>query len=349
MIKDIEMIYQHDAKYIKEFVRNCRIEEKIDAHYVTVEILSADKIRLVKGNGFEIDRVDHILNNMWNQLLIDWQYLMLCNQQWFANHVGHSIRMFYLPNSKPIETEYPEGLRYILDVVEHDGARTPAQTALAELRFPDLYKVDYKRSLSKVDDVEAVADLVDVRKPDEAFYDKVFSKLVKDRGEMFAVGEPEGVIYKSGTSLYQHKTRVREGVVTEKTSYEFLLCHFARFLKANSYVEKMSNSYVKTVCNLFNWFIIDEQKSGYLARNIDAQSLEAPCIGRKYDMGYEYIPDPVTKQLCAGNELYRNIFKILLANLRKKKNPRNCLFMNRQQADSWNTIVSMIQAHSVFV
>ena len=61
MIKPIEKLAEQSSKYIKDFMLNCTIEEKIDTHYVCVEIISKNEIKIKKANGKEIDRVDLIL------------------------------------------------------------------------------------------------------------------------------------------------------------------------------------------------------------------------------------------------------------------------------------------------
>ena len=106
MIKNLNEIKKHTDKYISDFIKNCIIEEKIDTHYISVEIISKNEIKIRKANGNEIDRVDMILNSMWNPLSVDWNYLKLSNRMWFENHVGFTITMFYFPCTKPILTEY---------------------------------------------------------------------------------------------------------------------------------------------------------------------------------------------------------------------------------------------------
>ena len=39
MINDIEKLKIRSSKYIKEFMQGCTIEEKIDTHYITIDII----------------------------------------------------------------------------------------------------------------------------------------------------------------------------------------------------------------------------------------------------------------------------------------------------------------------
>ena len=115
MIKDISLLKDKSVSFIKEFINNCTVEEKIDAHYVIVEITSKQTITVKKANGKVVDRVDMILNNMWSQLVTDWNFIRLTNQGWFAAHVGYTISMFYLPCNKPLLVEYKNNIKYLID------------------------------------------------------------------------------------------------------------------------------------------------------------------------------------------------------------------------------------------
>ena len=105
MIKNITQIGNKPVSFIKEFINNCTIEEKIDTHYVIVEITSKQTITIKKATGKVVDRVDMILNSMWSQLVTDWNFIKLANQDLFKEHVGYNISMFYFPSNKPLLTE----------------------------------------------------------------------------------------------------------------------------------------------------------------------------------------------------------------------------------------------------
>ena len=55
MIKDITQIGNKPVSFIKEFINNCTIEEKIDTHYVIVEITSKQTITIKKATGKVVD------------------------------------------------------------------------------------------------------------------------------------------------------------------------------------------------------------------------------------------------------------------------------------------------------
>ena len=63
MIKDISQIKDKSVSFIKEFINNCTIEEKIDAHYVIVEITSKQHITIKKANGKVVEGKTATLND----------------------------------------------------------------------------------------------------------------------------------------------------------------------------------------------------------------------------------------------------------------------------------------------
>lgn len=349
MIKNLNDIKKHSDKYISDFIKNCVIEEKIDAHYISVEIVSKTEMRVRKANGKIIDRADLILNSMWNTVFLDWNWLKLVNKTWWESHVGYTLTMFYFPCEKPILTEYPANLRYIFDRAIYNNTLMDIHEIVKNLKFGENYTIGFKRTLDKIDDLESVISTVLNEKEDNL--SDIFVQLIKNPEDIYAVNmNPEGFIYKWNKTIYQTANPVERKIESEKSSYEFLLCDFIQYCKSRAYSEKITQSYTKTICNLFNDYIINwESKNKTIEKNINVDSIESPNIGAKFDMTYDYIPDPVTKNICHNNELYRNIFKVLLANLQKGKNAQHCIYMNNKQVDEWNTIMKNIKMHTIFV
>lgn len=352
MINNIETLSKRSAKYIKEFMNGCTIEEKIDTHYITVEIISRNEIKIKKANGNEIDRVDMILNSMWNNLFLDWNYLRLSNQDWFYKHIGYTIKMFYFPCETPILTTYKSGLRYVFDRVIFNNIDLDTKYILDDIKFPSAYIIGYKHSLNKIEDVDGVYEnhISKLLAKEETFSD-VFKTLIDESSELFADNIPEGYIFKYHNKIFQisNKQEIRK-IEQEKTSYEFLLSDFIKYTKLYNYIDKITQSYTKTVCNLFNDYIINqEKKTHYIERNIDISSIEPPYLGAKFDLGFEYIPDQVTKTICKESELYKNIFKVLLANLRKGKDFSHCIFLTKREVDDWNNIMKSIKIRTLYI
>ena len=118
----------------------------------------------------------------------------------------------------------------------------------------------------------------------------------------------------------------------------------------HNYSDKIVSSYTKTVCNLFNNYIINGEKQTHtIENNIDIKGIESPYIGARFDIGYEYIPDQVTKELCKESELYKNIFKVLLANLRKGKDETHCIFLTKKEVNDWNLMMKSIKMRNLYI
>ena len=352
MINDISVLANSSAKYIKDFMEGCTIEEKIDTHYIAVEIISRNDIKIKKANGNEIDRVDMILNSMWNNLFLDWNYLMLSNKEWFASHVGYTIKMFYFPCATPILTEYKQNLRYVFDRVIFNNIDLDTKYILEDIKFPSAYEIGYKHYLKKIKDIDKIYnDHIDkMVAKDEPFSD-VFKMLIDESSELFASNIAEGYIFKYNSKIFQIiNNKVSRKIDQEKTSYEFLLSDFIKYIKLHNYADKITQSYTKTVCNLFNDYIINqEKKTHYIENNIDAEGIEPPYLGAKFEIGYEYIPDQVTKTICKESILYKNIFKVLMANLRKGKDFSHCIYLTKREVDDWNNIMKSIKIRTIYI
>lgn len=353
MIKNIEKLREQSAKYIKDFMLNCSIEEKIDTHYICVEVISKNEIKIKKANGKEIDRVDLILNSMWSKLFLDWNYLLLSNKEWFENHVGYTIKMFYFPCEKPINTLYDKDLRYLFDFVYYNDSIYDAKEILSTIKFPDVYKIDYKCQLNKISP-SAIRALYQhhIQKllHGEEDFTGLFKRLIRDDSKIYAVNKPEGYIFKYNKKIFQIENNNISFEPQEKSSYEFLLSDFIKFSKMHSFPDKIVSSYTKTVCNLFNDYIVNGEKVNHtIENNINIEGIENPYIGAKFDIGYEYIPNQVTKELCKESELYKNIFKVLLANLRKGKDETHCIFLTKKEVDDWNMIMKSIKIRNLYI
>ena len=169
--------------------------------------------------------------------------------------------------------------------------------------------------------------------------------IVSKDNVLWADGEPEGYVLKYGKKyIYQILLNKEPRVVkSEKSQYEYLLLDFINFWNDEETSSLLDANYIKTVCNLFNSYIINREKvSGKIEANIDVNSIQSPCLGHRFDMKYENIPDATTIALCKEKELYKNIFKVLLVNLRREKDLKHCLLLNKASVGQWNEIVKVI-------
>jgi hypothetical protein len=300
-----------------------------------------------------IQREDMILNSMYGRLAKDMQIFRMMNERWFFEHRGCSVYMFFVPCRKPILTEYMSGTNYIIDrIVLPDGTLLSEEETeeFCHLNSSEKFGIRRLRPLKKFDgaDCDLFASRIKSGETDwiDDFID--FSS-----SEIFAAGVPEGYIFRLGRKyVMQYVCEMQDGYgakarvgSNEKSQFEFFLSDFASYWDSDESIEHnlVSNDYVKSVCNLFNGYITNREKPAHkIENNITETSLEPPCVGERFDIGYEYIPDATTKALCAEKTLYANIFKVLLANLRRKKNKDHTIFMNREKVEKWNEIVTTI-------
>lgn len=348
MIKSVEQIKNKSVSFIKEFINNCTIEEKIDAHYIIIEITSKQNITIKKSSGKIIDRTDMILNNMWGELVTDWNFIKLINKNLFSQHIGYNISMFYFPNNKPILTEYKKDLKYLIDRITFNDENINPDNFINQLKLKDKFNIQIKHNLNKILNTDILNNITGETK-ETINYIELFDNLI-NKDNLYALDKPEGFIFKWNKSLYQLLYEDRERIIPEKTQYEYLLCDFVNYCKENEYQDKIQNSYVKTVCTLFNDYIINwEEHRNNIKNNIDINSIISPSYNNDIDIGYEYIPDIITINLCKKDELYKAIFKVLLANLKISKDYKKCIYMNNNQVDKWNKIIKNIKIRTLVI
>lgn len=350
MIKNIEQIKDKPLSFIRTFINNCTIEEKLDTHYVIVEITSRNSITIKKASNKQIDRIDMILNNMWGQLNTDWNYIKLANQDWFANHVGYTFHMFYFPCSKPLLTEYKPNIKYVIDRIMYNDEQIDTLSVINSLKMIDKFNIKIKHNIEKVDNVSEICKNINGNNKNILNYSLIFLSLIKNDDNILALNDPEGYIFKSNKNLYQFLYNDPVHLNMEKTQYEYLLCDFINYCKTKGYLDKIDKGYVKTVCTLFNDYIINwESKRHNIETNINVDSIKPPTNSDNADLGYEYIPDVITLNLCKQNILYKRIFGVLLANLRKTKDNKSGIYMDTKQIDTLNSIIKNIKIRTLYI
>ena len=102
---------------------------------------------------------------------------------------------------------------------------------------------------------------------------------IDSNNNLWAVNKPEGYIFKWDKNLYQLIYNERQKIIPEKTQLEFLLCDFINYCKTHNYQDKIQTSYVKTVCTLFNDYIINcEEQTHNIENNINFILLKTKLI-----------------------------------------------------------------------
>ena len=351
MIKFIEQLKKKSPDFIRKFFEECTVEEKIDTYYVCVEIVSKNNIFFKKSSGKIIDRTDLIVNEMWQQFVNDWKYLQLVNEDWFEEHIGYKFFMFYFPCSKPLLTQYSENISYVIDRVEFNNSVVEdVESIFGTMNMVERFNIAFKHLLVKKTDISDIVEKF-ITSTESNQIEDIKNIIDFDKSVIFAVDQkPEGFIFKYGKKhIYQLSINDEKRIASaEKAQYEYLLINFIKFWNSDEHVNDcLNHSYTKCVCNLFNKFIEKEHASREIENNIDASSLESPCVGKRFDICYVNIPDEQTVVLCKESVLYKNIFKILLVNLKRNKDITHSIMFTKKNIDDWNMIVRTIQNVSI--
>ena len=352
MIKNISELKKHSPEYIDKFLRCCYVREKIDAYYLSVEIRTK-RLIFRKANKREVTREDMILNSMYGRLAKDWDFFRMANDEWFADHRGFIIYMFYLPCRKPVLTEYVSGTSYIIDRIEAPDGRIISgeeTVAFCELSQTDKFGIKRLPVLKKTVHPDFDSLVERIKQDDMTWIDDFIDF---QNSEIFAAGVPEGYMFRyADKCIMQYicnetgdDLSSRKGSA-EKAQFEYLLMDFVHYWDSIDDLSRfvVSGDYVKTVCNMFNDYIENcERYTHKIEQNVDEQSLDVPCVGTRFDMGFDYIPDVTTRRLCQESTLYQKIFKILLVNLRREKKHELCVLMNKDKVKEWNVIVQTLK------
>lgn len=344
MIKNIQEIKNKSVEYQSEFFKNCSIEEQIDTHYVSVEILSKSKLVFKKSNEKIITQVDLILSTLYNHLVEDWNILFIKNKEIFSDYIGMKIYMFYFPNTTPIAISYE---KYLGDM--------PVGYLISNIVDKNNKQLSIDNFLKSID-TEGIKAKFDKTHFIHKIYKDPSFLLVDDGIHFFGIEEndllnknvemSEGIIMKYKSDIYKYPFETVPDSHYEdvsRTPFEYLLADIINFYKESRqyFQDYVTNSYVSTVCNIFNGYINYWLPKSNITKEISPSDIEAPS-NHKYSLNFSYIPSVETKTLCMTSKLYENIFKVMLANLHKKKKPDYCVYLNRAQVEEWNRLVNYI-------
>lgn len=363
--KNIDDLIACPPDNIRSYLKDCKVFEKINTHYVKIHIISPDNIICCKANGDRVTQIDIILNGMWRHFIEDWSYIK--NNpgfRLFAKHYkGCIFGMYYFPNHNPLGTEYsfPTERCYLMnqcyDTYSH-----------AELSISIVYKFLKKCMGVMVTDMDKRYTLIPVEElkfddsrldnlldSDEVLTGSGIVNCLYDDDEQPIMSKDRcldnlAVVLKSGHRCYEilPETTTDSCKVAdykERSSYEFVLCDFVKFFNERNMIGKLRGTYRNIVCYLFNEYITSwEKPSGYIKHNVNPEFIMPPHVGydHKDSIIPAYVPNTLTRKLCDENLLYRNIFKLLLANLKTMKSPKYCVYMNNEQIGALNTIVQAI-------
>lgn len=330
-------------------MKKCIFEEKFDTHYVKVKILGSKKIVCCKSDGRAVTSEDIILNKMWSDYVEDFAYLQTTQefQDFIKENVGCTLGLFYFPCHKPINIKYnfKSDRLYILHQIYDNYEKY--EKLLSHNIHPNIHMPTDFSNIDKGFEIyypeyhyisEPMADIL---------YDTCKWEPTLKNSWCENIDDIE-YIFHYKNRYYQISNNKEYNIKpehTERSSYEFVLCDFINFFNQFN-IEQLRGSYKQIVCTCFNAYIENwEKTTNYINNNVDASALLPPHIGYMHPDNIKppYITNPKTLALCNESELYKNIFKILLANLKSIKKKKYCVYMNDKQIKQMNNIVKAIK------
>lgn len=138
---------------------------------------------------------------------------------------------------------------------------------------------------------------------------------------------------------------------TIKIYHDVFLKNFILFLK--KYVDTMdckkvlidsSLNYIDTVSHIFTEYINNLSDNEFRDFDLSADKLQLPIIGHRGDIDYDYINNGYCVSILKVDELYKNMYLIVLSSLRFYKTPdneRNSLIDNEEYL-IWNRMVQSL-------
>lgn len=344
MLKNISELKNKPKEYQKEFFEKCRIEEKIDAHYVSVSVESKFKLVFRKANGKIISQVDLILSTLYSSLIEDWNIIFINNREFFEKNIGMTVFMFYFPNYTPVSTDYSNFLNgkktgyLISNVVDRGNKQINKEYFLKNINCDKRQNVliAVQHTLPRVNKRDVATD-------DLSVVDMFEESALLNK----SIDLSEGVILKYKSDIYQylfHEPYKKDDAESvSKTPFEYLLADIVAFYKSikNVFQDYITNNYVTTICNIFNAYIGNQVITSNITKEIEVEDIEVPS-SHKYSINLSYIPNIQTKLICSSNKMFENIFKVMLANMHKKKNFNYCVYLSKKQVEEWNDMVDTV-------
>jgi hypothetical protein len=371
MIKDIKEIFNKSDNYIRKFILNCEISEKVAAFYFHVKIVSPTMIRIYKSNYQELRLEDIIINSMWQEPYTDMNRVFLSNTDFMKKYVGLTISFFYFPIYQPFHIKYNSPYKYIVGYVRdakgnsydteyfanilskishsgikgHDVIVIPKNTHKSSEDINELNKIIQSRSVRSLE--KYIINMLKraYKAMDQIDENHFVTKAVSGDGVEYA----EGYILRYNGIDYQLNLypMPKPEMPDNRLALEFFIHTFSMFLKSDEWIQYISSDYVQSVCNLFLGYIDNYFKivsKSFTHYNITYKELEAPNFGYYPGTSFETIPSNRVRNLCKDNKLFDNIFKILLNGLKKKKKKYELsMLLSNEDIDQWNSCVEIIK------
>ena len=303
MIKELKNITEEDLAYMNS--HKVTVTEKIDLIYFKV-IVSDKDVCVVTSKHKTITDVDCIINSVYKNIMqfvdinIKWNY-----DEIFSTFGCCEIGFFYKPVIKTCMISYPYidhdfiiGNLYTKLKLNNDVEKLSSILGCVGVLSP----ICVKESLCKFDNIND--------------YKNIVSKMTDNKTwSGNSIDDIEGIILSCGKCNYKitiNNTEPNIEKTTKKLYRDTILENFCNVIfDSNSVKEILESrkSYIDKVSDLFLEYI--NKTNIFTKMYIEPDDILPPTTGYIGDVDYDALPSTV-RLICKGNELYKNILRILL-------------------------------------
>lgn len=365
MLRDFNKVTKSELNYF--YSHEIHIYEKLDMFYFNV-IVMENGCTILKSNHHIIDKIDCIVNSVYTDISNFVNKYIIANKPKILKNFGECIvGFFYCPVEQPFMIAYKNSPcvgKFILSnikslitnetikVDQTDSTYFAPESVLCtypeivSLKFDSLNKDTYLNIKSifvnyikgNITGNECISTLL-----------KAVSDIVKEYDEDFCTtftkipeSEIEGIVIKFGKYSFQILNKEPEQIDAPPRLhiYDELIKDFLNWYVLSDNDISIEDDYITTVSKLF----INYVNSADFPKNYKGSPDNfLPAItSYTADLDYNLINNDTVKVLCKYNELFKNIYRIFIHNLRYTKNVRPSQFLNEDDFALWNEIVNKI-------
>jgi hypothetical protein len=305
MIKELRDITEKDLAYMQ--THQVTVTEKLDLIYFKV-ILNDTGVTTVTAKNKPITEIDQIVNSVYKNIISFVDRHIKSNYDSIYNSIGNcEIGFFYRPVPRTCVIEYNN--------IDHDFIIGNLFTSVKNNN-------DIDKLASLIGDVSVLKPICIKERicdiPDH--YDSINIVYEMTDGKTWSgnsIYEIEGIILTCGKLHYKvtvNHTEPNIEKTTKKLYRDTLLENFCNVIldKNNTntdYVLDGDSTYVEKIGLLFLDYI--NRTNIFTKMYIEPEDLLPPNVGYIGDIDYDAFT-PTVKLICKGNELYKNILRILL-------------------------------------
>jgi len=362
MLKCLKNITKSEFNYIKN--HEITIYEKLDMFYFNV-LLTENNTTILKSNHHIIDKIDRIVNSTYSTINDFVESNINTNKKEIINKFGECIiGFFYCPVEKPVNIDYSSSHlvnKFILGNIKSllDNKKIEENGYLdIEYFKSDKYQVFPYPEFGFIGKLES--DTYG-KKLFESYInneisDQEFIKFICDPSTLYLNTDPyldkrtysglnpneiEGIILKTDKFSFQVLNNYDNSQFESKVDYyDRLLKDFINWYVFSNISIDITKDYIDSVSQIFIEYV---NNSNFLKNyRYDANTLSPSINSYIADLDYSLINNDMVKVICKYNELYKNIYRILIHNLRYKKSPKESKFLKENDFKLWNELVDKI-------